>query len=168
MLREQLEEQAFYNKIATLSLFSHGRPSVLNGVGARERKKSIVSADTKALRSFAPAISMMKTAEPGAGIHPRDWRRLTFHRSSIRRVLGEGIVNPVVVIVVHMIAHGPPQMLFVQRNDMVEYLAAAASHPAFCGPVGKGCQLQVIVTLTIDLSRSSTLFIRCEVRSSNW
>ena len=111
---------------------------------------------------------MMKTAEPGAGIHPCTWRRLTFDWSSIRRVLVEGIVNPVVVIVVHIIAHKPPQMLFVQRNDMVEYLAAAASHPAFCGPVGKGCQLQVIVTLTIDLSRSSTLFIRCEVRSSNW
>src|SRR6516225_8184164 len=64
----------------------------------RECKKSIVSADTSALRSFAPAISMMKTAEPGAGIHPRTWRGLTFHWPSIRRVLVEGIVNPVVVI----------------------------------------------------------------------
>ena len=88
-----------------------------------------------ALRSFAPAISMMKAAEPGAGIHPRTWRRLTVHRSSIRRVLVEGIVNAVVVIVVHIIANESSQMLFVQRDDMVEYLAAAASHPALRGAV---------------------------------
>jgi len=63
-------------------------------------------------------------------------------------------VNPVVVVVVHVIANEPSEMLFVQRDDMVENLAAAASYPAFRGSVGKGRQLQVIVTLTIDLSRS--------------
>jgi hypothetical protein len=44
-------------------------------------------------------------------------------------------VNPVVVIVVHIIANEPPQMRFVQRDDMVENLAAAASDPAFRSPV---------------------------------
>ena len=29
----------------------------------------------------------------------------------------------------------PPKMLFVQRDDMVENLAATASYPAFRGPV---------------------------------
>jgi hypothetical protein len=40
-------------------------------------------------------------------------------------------VNPVVVMVVHVIVNDPPQVLFVERDDMVENLAAAASHPAF-------------------------------------
>jgi len=39
-------------------------------------------------------------------------------------------VNPVVVMVVYVIANEPPQMFFVQRDDMVEDLAAAASYPA--------------------------------------
>ena len=53
---------------------------------------------------------------------------------SIRRVLIEGIVNPVVVIVVDVITNEPPEMLFVQRDDMIENLAAAASRSAipFC------------------------------------
>ncbi len=44
-------------------------------------------------------------------------------------------MNPVVVVVVHVIANEPPQVWFVQRDDMVENLAAAASHPAFRSPV---------------------------------
>jgi len=44
-------------------------------------------------------------------------------------------VNPVVVVVVYVIANEPPQALFVQRDDMVENLAAAASRPAFRSPL---------------------------------
>ena len=47
-------------------------------------------------------------------------------------------MNPVVVIVVDVIANKPPQMLFVQRNDMIENLAAAASHPALRNPILPG------------------------------
>ena len=93
----------------------------------------------RALRSFAPAISVMKAAEPGAGDYCGSQRRLAFHWPSIRRVLIEGIVNPVVVVVVHVIANEPPQVLFVQRDDMVENLAAAASDPAFRSPVLPRC-----------------------------
>jgi len=43
---------------------------------------------------------------------------------------GEGIVNPVVVVAVHVIANEPSQMLFVQRDDMVENLSAASFPPS--------------------------------------
>ena len=49
------------------------------------------------------------------------------------------------------------------RDQEIQTLATDAAHKPFTSCIGKGCQLQVIVTLTIDLSRSSTLFIRCEV-----
>ena len=111
---------------------------------------------------------MMKAAEPGAGDHRRSRRRPRLHGPSIRRVFFEGIVNPVVVIVADVIANEPPEMLFVECDDMIENLAAAASHPAFRNPIGEGCQLHSIVMLPIHLSRSLTLFIRCEVRSFNW
>ena len=48
-------------------------------------------------------------------------------------------MNPVVVVVVHVIANEPSEMLFVQRDDMVENLAAAASYPAFRGSVLPRC-----------------------------
>jgi hypothetical protein len=146
-----------------------GRLSVADGTPAPDRKQQHrVDRHERALRSFAPAIAMMKATEPGTGDHRRRPRSLAFHWPSFRRILIQGIVNPVVVIVADVIANEPPEMLFVECDDMIENLAAAASHPAFRHPIGKGCQLQVIVTLTIDLSRSPTLFIRCEVRSSNW
>ena len=67
---------------------------------------------------------MMKATQPGTGDHSRGRRRLAFHGPSIRRVLIEGIVNPVVVRVVDVITNEPPEMLFVQRDDMIEKLAA--------------------------------------------
>ena len=73
----------------------------------------IASAAASSLRSFAPAISMMPAAGPGTRHHRRGRRRLAFYCPSIRRVLIEGIVNPVVVMVVHVIANEPPQMSFV-------------------------------------------------------
>ena len=82
---------------------------------------------------------MMKAAEPGTGDHRRSGRGSGLHWPSIRRVLIEGIVNPVVVMVVHVIANEPSEMLFVQRDDMVENFAAAASHPAFRSPVLPRC-----------------------------
>jgi hypothetical protein len=56
---------------------------------------------------------MMKATEPGTGDHRRRRRGLAFHWPSIRRVLIEGIVNPVIVIVADIIANEPPEMLFV-------------------------------------------------------
>ena len=59
---------------------------------------------------------MMKAAEPGTGDHRRSRRRPNLHGPSIRRVLIEGIVNPVVVMVVYVIVNESSEMLFVQRD----------------------------------------------------
>jgi len=116
-----------------------GRLSVADGTPAPDRKEQHrVDRRERVLRSFAPAIAMMKATEPGTGDHRRRRRRLAFHCPSIRRVLVEGIVNPVVMMIVHVIANKPPEMLFFQRDDMIENLAAAASHPAFRNPILPG------------------------------
>jgi len=52
---------------------------------------------------------MMKAAEPGTGDHRRSGRGPGLHWPSIRRVLIEEIVNPVVVMVVHVIANEPSE-----------------------------------------------------------
>ena len=48
-------------------------------------------------------------------------------------------MNPVVVMVVDVSANEAPQMLFVQGDDVIENLPAAASHPTFRGSVLPGC-----------------------------
>jgi hypothetical protein len=124
---------------------SAGQLSIVGGAAHGRAKNSSEPADANALRSFAPAISMMQAAEPGTGDHGRSQRRLAFHGPPIRRVLMEEIVNPVVVMVVHLIANEPPEMLFVHRDDMVEKLSAAASYPAFRDsvlPSGKAAWFQ--------------------------
>jgi hypothetical protein len=62
--------------------------------------------------------------------------------------------------VVHVIANEPSVMLFVQSDDMVENLSAAASYPAFRRPVGEGRQLHRMTTMAIPLLKSSTHTIR--------
>ena len=48
----------------------------------------------------------------------------------MRRVLPQGIVNPVVVVVVHVLTNQTAEMLFLERDDMVQDFPAAASNPA--------------------------------------
>lgn len=43
----------------------------------------------------------------------------------------ERVADPFPVVVIDAVAEEPPQVLFIQRNDMVENLAATASGPAF-------------------------------------
>jgi hypothetical protein len=88
------------NRTPFLPMGYAGRLSIRYNVPALSAKKSIASVAASSLRSVAPAISMMKAAEPGTGDHGSSRRRLAFHKPSMRCVLIEGIVNPVVVVVV--------------------------------------------------------------------
>src|SRR5579863_5684892 len=83
-----------------------------------------------ALRRFAPAIPMMKATEPGTGTHACRRRGPAFHLPWCRCVLAKEIVNPVVVVVVDIVAQQPPQMSFVQRDDVVQDLPPTASDTA--------------------------------------
>ena len=53
----------------------------------------------------------------------------------MRRILLPRVVDPVVVIVAHVIPDQPPKTLLVQRDDMVEDLAATTADPAFRNPI---------------------------------
>jgi hypothetical protein len=73
-------------------------------------------------------------------------RRLWLDRSAGGRIFAEAIVNSIFVVVVHVLADQPTEMWFVQRDDVVENLSPATSHPPFrssilprhryAGPVG--------------------------------
>ena len=65
--------------------------------------------------------------------------RLGLDWAAIRSILFEGIVDAVLVVIVHVVMDQPAEMFFIQRDDMVEDLAAATSHPAFGDTVLPGC-----------------------------
>ena len=49
---------------------------------------------------------------------------------SVRRILLERIVDPVVMVIGHVLADEPTQVSLIQRDDMVEKLSATAANPA--------------------------------------
>ena len=87
------------------------------------------------LSRFTPPISMMESAQAGVGDYDRIRRRLRLHWAPTRRVLLQRIVSAILVVIAHVITNEPSQVLFVQRDHLVEDLAATTAHPAFRHPV---------------------------------
>lgn len=58
----------------------------------------------------AYAVASCIDDEPCRGDHSRSGRRLAFDGSLVRRVLLKGIVNPVLMVVVHVLADEAPQV----------------------------------------------------------
>ena len=54
------------------------------------------------------------------------------------RILIQGVVNATLVMILHVITDQPTEMLFVQRDDMVQDLSPATSHPSFSNSILPG------------------------------
>jgi hypothetical protein len=80
---------------------------------------------------FSPGVPVMETTQPRHRDHHscRRWPRRD--RSSLRRVFVQGIVNPVLVMVGYVSAKEPAQMGSIDRNNVIEKLAAATTYPPF-------------------------------------
>ena len=65
------------------------------------------------LRSLLPGVPMVQTTQERHGNHDGVRIGLLLYWPPVRRVLLQGVVNAVVVVVVHVIANEPPQMSFV-------------------------------------------------------
>src|SRR5215467_10823985 len=86
---------------------------------------------SEALCRFAPGVAMMQTAQTRNGNQSRLGTRSRFDRAAMRCVLFQRVMNSVLLIIAHVIPDQPAQMLPIQRNHMVEHLAAATPDPAF-------------------------------------
>jgi len=93
----------------------------------------------KSLRCFAPGIAMMEATQACAGNHRRLRRWLLLDRPAIGCVLGEGVVNTVFLVVADVISHQSPEVLFVQRDHVIQQLAPATPNPPLCGAILPGC-----------------------------
>ena len=82
---------------------------------------------------------MVQTTQARAGNHDRVRCRPFLDRASVRTIFLQGVVNAVVVMVVHVIADQSAKMGFVRRDGMVQDLAPNTPHPSLRDPVLPGC-----------------------------
>jgi len=74
---------------------------------------------------------MMETTQARTGNHSRPRRCLLFDWPAVRCVFAKAAVNSIVVKVGNVITNEAPQVLFVQRDHVVQHLAPTAAHPSF-------------------------------------
>jgi hypothetical protein len=84
----------------------------------------------KRLRNLSPKIAMMNAGDSWHGNNRSFPRRPFLDRSRAWRILFEGIMSSVVVIVSDVITKEPEQMTRAQGNDMVEELPSATADPS--------------------------------------
>jgi hypothetical protein len=96
---------------------------------------------------------MVQPTQPRNRDYGRTRLWLWLDSPSVRRILFQRIVKAIFLMVVHIIAHDPAQMLLVQCDDVVKDLAPATSDPALGNAIGEGRQLHRIVSLRIQPSK---------------
>lgn len=81
---------------------------------------------------------MMKTADSRQSQNVARLVRACFNRPPCRCRLLHSDVRVVFVIVGQIVTPKPPEMLLVQRDDVIEYFAACTADPALCDSVLPG------------------------------
>ena len=134
--------------------FEHHNNGNADGIAAQYAEEAILMPPNKpasvgraAIRNFIAADTAGASAASPVGLELTG--RLFTGEESARRVtpgscmeIATGAPIPpgadAVVMVVDVVADQPPEMLFVQRDDVVEDFAAATVHPTFRGSVLPG------------------------------
>ena len=95
---------------------------------ARARRDSVGSAGGSG--GHFPDVSVMQAADTWQRFQSRGgWRRLD--RSAGRRVLVQPEVRAIFVVVGSVFASDAPHMLLIERDHVIETLAAETAHPSF-------------------------------------
>ena len=87
------------------------------------------------LCSLSPGVPMVEPAQAWQRSHTgfADWPWLD--RTSAGRVFAQRVVDAVLLVIADVLADDAAEVFFIDRNDTVEDLAAAASNPPFGGSV---------------------------------
>ena len=86
---------------------------------------------------------MVQSAQPRLRNHRRVCLRLALDRSALRRVLSQGVVNSVSMVIAHVLPKQTEKMTLVPSNDMIQELTAAASYPTFGSSILQGARTLV-------------------------
>ena len=104
---------------------------------------------------------MMQTTQARAGNHRCPRLRFLLDWPAIRSVFVKRVVNAVLLKVSDVFSHQPPQMSFVERDHVIEQLAATTSDPTFrdavlprrcdARPLGlESCRLEEVDNIGIE------------------
>src|SRR5664280_1768340 len=104
----------------------------------------------RATDSSSPVVAVMQPAHALLANHCTLFQRAY---PASRRLLLQPEVGSVVVIIGNVVREESLQMALMQRDYVVEQVAAAASDPTLGDPIGEGRQLQRMATLPIPTSR---------------
>ena len=74
---------------------------------------------------------MVQASEPWHRYHTRPGRRPLLDWPQVGSVLVQLIVNAILVMVPDVVVDDPSEMLFIQRDDVIEDFSAAAAYPPF-------------------------------------
>jgi hypothetical protein len=74
---------------------------------------------------------MMKTADPSLSVNGARSVQASLDRPTCRRGLSQSDVRSVLVIIRQILTPKPSQMVFVQRDDVINQLAASTADPSF-------------------------------------
>ena len=73
---------------------------------------------------------MMKTTEPCVADYVCSGPGLVLNCTSVRGILLQRIMNPILIVVSHVFAKESAQMSLVQWDDTVQQLSATTSYPS--------------------------------------
>ena len=96
-------------------------------------------------------ITMMQAADAGythdLGSPTRPW----FDNPESRRLLLQGIMNAILVVILEVVSNQPTPMGLIQDDHVVQEFPATAPHPALRHAVGLSRQLHLMKAVTHDV-----------------
>src|SRR5690242_10382995 len=87
------------------------------------------------LCSLSPSVPMVEPAEAWQRSHAGAADFPSLDRTPAGRVFAQRVVDAVLLVIADVLADDTAQVFFIDRNDIVEDLAATASNPPFGGSV---------------------------------
>ena len=93
----------------------------------------------RSLCRLSPRVAMVEAAQARQGNQTGIRRWPGLDRASIGRVFVQRVMNAILLVIAHVISDQAAKVFFVQWDDMVEDLTAAAANPSFGGSVLPWC-----------------------------
>ena len=78
-----------------------------------------------------PSVAMVQATEPRHRNHARRGRRSLLDWPLVGSVLVQRVMNSIFVMIRYVVTDYPEQVLFAQRDHVIEDFAAAADYPPF-------------------------------------
>ena len=105
--------------------------------------------NVESIKLRGPIVAMVQPAKPWVRDDPTGSRGGS---SASRCLLRKAEMRAVFMVVADGFGEQPFQMLFIERDNMIQQVTTAASNPALGDPIGMSVQLRRMAMLKVDVS----------------